>query len=135
MIHQCSISRGAGKFVRSPSDSSLNVSYLSGRRVSLYRSRSTSSFKVFCLSGRRVIGPGLILHEYAFIECWRSVSNLVSFSRMFTSPSRCSMSASWLKTWIAVWPPHCFVSESGYDRIRPQPSNPNRNSITASINV
>ena len=97
MIHQCSISRGAGKFVRSPSDSSLNVFCLSGRRVSLY-------------------GPGLILHTYAFIECWRSVSNLVSFSRKFTSPSRCSMSASWLKTWTAVWPPLFFVSESGNGR-------------------
>ena len=115
MIHQCSISRGAGKFVRSPSDSSLNVFCLSGRRVSLY-------------------GPGLILHWYAFIECWRSVSNLVSFSRKFTSPSRCSMSASWLKTWTAVWPPLFFVSESGYDRNRPQPSNPNRISISV-INV
>ena len=60
---------------------------------------------------------------------WRSVSNLVSFSRMFTSPSRCSMSASWLKTWTAVWPPLHLVDESGYERNRPQPSNPNRISI------
>ena len=66
---------------------------------------------------------------------WRSVSNLVSFSRMFTSPSRCSMSASWLKTWTAVWPPLLFVSESGYDRNRPQPSNPSRISISEFINV
>ena len=61
-------------------------------------------------------GPSLILHFFAFIECWRSVSNLVSFSRKFTSPSRCSMSASWLKTWTAVWPPLFFVSESGNGR-------------------
>ena len=91
-------------------------------------------------------GPSLVLHNNVLVLgaqvpvsvyfCvstrslnWRSVSNLVSFSRMFTSPSRCSMSASWLKTWTAVWPPLLFVSESGYDRNRPQPSNPNRNSI------
>ena len=61
--------------------------------------------------------------------CWRSISNLVSFSRKFTSPSRCSMSASWLKTWTAVWPPLHLVDESGYERNRPQPSNPIRRNI------
>ena len=98
-------------------------------------------------------GPLLILHNNVLVlgaqvpvsvyfcvstrslNRWRSVSNLVSFSRMFTSPSRCSMSASWLKTWTAVWPPLLFVSESGYDRNRPQPSNPNRISISEFINV
>ena len=77
MIHQCSIPRGAGKFVRSP---------------------SASAFRTCSL------------------ERWRSVLNLVSFSRTFASPSRCSMSASWLKTWTAVWPPLFFVSESGNGR-------------------
>ena len=48
------------------------------------------------------------------------------------SPTRCSMSACWLNTQTSVWPQLFSVSESGYTRNRPQPSNPwNAHSTTS----
>ena len=118
-----------GKFGRQESKEIISIGVRSlGAPVSLYGPLLILHNNVLVLGAQVPVSVYFCVSTRS-LNRWRSVSNLVSFSRMFTSPSRCSMSASWLKTWTAVWPPLLFVSESGYDRNRPQPSNPNRNSI------
>ena len=118
-----------GKFGRQESKEIISIGVRSlGAPVSLYGPLLILHNNVLVLGAQVPVSVYFCVSTRS-LNRWRSISNIVSFSRKFTSPSRCSMSASWLKTWTAVWPPLLFVSESGYDRNRPQPSNPNRNSI------